>query len=346
MKALIYSPYLSVLGGGEKYIFQFASCLKKFGYQVTFGAKSLDILAKARERFGIETTEFKLIPYFPARLTLRRYDLTFVVSDGSVPFLPVGRSILLFMSPFINVNGKNFLTQSKLHFIDHILCFSQYTKKHIDREFGVESICIYPAISTKVVTLPKQNLILSVGRFATTLHQKNQEFLIDTFIKLEKKLPNWKLILTGGTERGSDALLKTLKVKAKSHNIEIKTDVDGKTLRELYAQTKLYWHAAGFGQNLAAEPEKAEHFGISIVEAMANNVVPLVFAAGGPQEIITPQSGILWHSEKELIDHTLTLAKNDVKRNHLATLARKRASFFNVDRFCRSVYALVNRSNA
>jgi glycosyltransferase involved in cell wall biosynthesis len=345
MKALIYSPYLSILGGGEQYIFQFGLCLKSFGYKVTFVTKSLDILAKAQERFGIDTRAFKLMPYFPARLTLRRYHLTLVVSDGSVPFLPVGRSILLFMSPFLDVGGRNFLTQSKLHFIDHVICFSEYSKKYIDREFGVDSLVIYPAISPQVTPTLKQNLILSVGRFATTLHQKNHQFLIDTFIKLEKKLPDWKLVLVGGTEKGSSNLLKMLKTTAAGHRIEIKTDVDNKTLGDVYAQATLYWHAAGFGRNLEAEPETAEHFGISIVEAMANGTVPLVFAAGGPKEIVTPKSGVLWHSERELIKHTLTLAKNDLKRSRLATAAKKRAAFFNVDRFCRSVYALVNKTD-
>ncbi|MBI2010525.1 MAG: glycosyltransferase [Candidatus Chisholmbacteria bacterium] len=307
-------------------------------------SKNSDILDKARARFGIDTRRFKVTPYFPARLTLRRFNITLVVSDGSIPFLPFGKSILLFMSPFTHVDGQNFLTQTKLRFINHILCFSNYTKKYIDQEFGTKSQVIYPAVSPPSSTLPKQNIILSVGRFTPMLHQKNQLFLVKTFIKFEKKLPDWKLVLVGGTEKGSDTLLKQIKTKAQGHSIDIKTDVTGKTLHHLYAQAKLYWHAAGFGQNLAASPEKAEHFGISIVEAMGNGTVPLVFAAGGPTEIVTPQSGVLWRSQAELIRHTLTLVASDSRRLRLAAAAKKRASFFNSDRFCQSVYALVNKT--
>lgn len=342
MKILIYSPYLHILGGGEQYLFQFANCFKD-NHQIFWVWKDPKILKKIQTRFQYEINNMTVLPFLPPRLRLREFDIILVVSDGSVPFLPFGKSILLFMSPFIRVNGKSVLNQLKLKFIQHIICFSKFTKKYIDSEFAVNSHLIYPAIKIQPLNLPKENLILSVGRFTTTLHQKKQEALLDAFIQLEPELPRWQLILAGGTEPGSQSLIHRLRRKARGHRVTIKTDISATLLNRLYSQAKIYWHATGFGADLRQRPQTAEHFGISIVEAMGSGAVPLVFNAGGPTEIVTEKSGRIWNSLKELKDLTLELVQNDSSRRTLAGFAQKRSKYFSKQKFCSRWHELLDQ---
>jgi len=340
MKILIYTPYLNIAGGGEQYLLNWAQCLPQ--HQITFVTKSRLDLRKAGQRFQIDTNKFKTIPFLPFRQQQKNYQLILFVSDGSIPFLPFAKSILLFMSPFPQVK-KSISNRVKLKYIDHILCFSNYTKNQIDRSLGVSAKMIYPSVNTDSIPVGKKNLIINVGRFSQSLHKKKQDKLIDAFIDLEPDLPDWKLILAGGAHPGDEQFLSQLKTKANGHRISIKTNISASALNQLYAWAKLYWHATGLEEDLGLYPQRAEHFGISIVEAMGHGCVPLVFNAGGPKEIITSQSGKTWDSLDQLKSQTLKLINNPSRFNQLAAGAVKRANYFNKKTFCKKVNELVQK---
>ncbi|OGY16729.1 MAG: hypothetical protein A2784_04560 [Candidatus Chisholmbacteria bacterium RIFCSPHIGHO2_01_FULL_48_12] len=341
MKILFYSPYLNILGGGEHHLFQFASCLGQ-NHQVYLVWPDTQVIKLAQSRFNLDLSPLKILPFLPPRFQLKEFDLLVFVSDGSIPFLPVSKSALFFMSPFQHVYGRSLINQIKLKFINQVICNSQYTKKFIDKEFGVNSRVVYPAIQLpKNLSRLKKNLILSVGRFSRTLHDKNQSALIKTFVKIEPELPGWKLVLVGGTETGSAPIISRLRQEAAGRRISIHANVSPERLRQFYAQAKLYWHATGYGYNLNHHPEKAEHFGISIVEAMSYGGVPLVFNAGGPKEIITPESGITWNNLDELEQNTLRLIHNPKLRSDYSQAARKQSGFFSQDNLCQNLNSVI-----
>ena len=93
-----------------------------------------------------------------------------------------------------------------------------------------------------------------------------------------------------GTTTGSKSAVESLRKKTAGSKIEILTDSEFETLQTYYSKAKIYWHAAGFGEDLEKHPDRAEHFGMSTVEAMSAGCVPVVFAGGGQLEIV--QSGI------------------------------------------------------
>jgi glycosyltransferase involved in cell wall biosynthesis len=96
---------------------------------------------------------------------------------------------------------------------------------------------------------------------------------------------------------------------------------DFRTLKDLYGRAKIFWSASGFGVNETKNPEKVEHFGITVVEAMSAGAVPVVYNAGGHKEIIkNGENGFLWNNIHELIKKTLEtipvkrlIAKNAVE---------------------------------
>ena len=53
-KALIVSPYLDHLGGGERYMLSVASVLETLGYQIFFGWDTLAEIANLSSMLGIE----------------------------------------------------------------------------------------------------------------------------------------------------------------------------------------------------------------------------------------------------------------------------------------------------
>ncbi len=53
-------------------------------------------------------------------------------------------------------------------------------------------------------------------------------------------------------------------------------DAPGAELADLYARASIFWHAAGLGEDAEDDPNRMEHFGISIVEAMSAGAVPVV----------------------------------------------------------------------
>ena len=342
MKILFYSPYLNILGGGEHHLLQFASCLSQDN-QVYLVWPDPQIVNQARARFDLDLSNFTVIPYLPPRFHLQEFGLLFFVSDGSIPFLPLGKSIFFFMSPFRHVHGRSLVNQTKLKFINLVICNPRYSKKFIVHEFNVNSQVVYPAVELpKAISGPKQNIILSVGRFSRTLHDKNQLTLVKAFINLESKLPDWKLVLVGGTESGSSSLVSQVRRQARGHRIDIQTDVSPLKLHQLYTQARLYWHAAGYGVDLEAHPQKAEHFGISVVEAMSYAAVPLVFNAGGPTEIVTPKSGITWDTLGELEQQTLKLIGQPQLLSAYSHSARHRAEFFKSDNLCRKLHEVLH----
>ena len=343
MKVGVFSPYLNTMGGGERYLLSVAQFFLSRKHQVNLFWPDSSILSQAQDRFGLDLSGVRVVPSDLATMGLiykfflsRNYDLLFYLSDGSIPSLFARENILHFQTPFHYTNQQTFVNKVKLRNIKLIVCNSNFTKHYIDRTYGVNAAVIYPPVDVaNFKTGKKENVILSVGRFFAPSHPKKQEVLIETFKRLvEAGLVNWKLILVGGTTLSSEQSVNELKKMSAGYPIEIITDVDFALLQKNYAQAKIYWHAAGFDENVEKFPEKAEHFGMTTVEAMAAGCVPLVFAAGGQKEIVTEGGdGFFWQTTEELCHWTKLLISDSRKLNKLSRQAISKAQMFSKERF-------------
>lgn len=354
-KALIFNPYLDTLGGGEFYSLMVGEFLLKNNYSLEIAWNNKDILDKIDSRFNLNIKnrvqinkealsilkESKNI--IQKYIFTHKYQLIFFVSDGSAPFLFAQQNWLLFQAPFQNVNGQSLLNQIKLKNIHQILCYSNFVKKFIDKEFKIDAQVVYPAIPDcffNLKPIKKENIILSVGRFDQIMNAKKQDILIEVFKKMvDKGLKGWQLVLAGGLMKKNAYFLRLQKM-IRDYPILIKTNVTFQTLFNYYQKAKIYWHAAGFGEDLDLHPERAEHFGISIVEAMACGVLPMVFKAGGPAEIIK-DNDLLWQSKQELWQKTNRLIINsDLREKKLKTL-KNYAQNFKWDSFKKQLEKLI-----
>ncbi|MBI4058841.1 glycosyltransferase family 4 protein [Candidatus Microgenomates bacterium] len=332
MRAAIYDPYLDTLGGGERYVMTVAQVLIENGWNVDVEWGEDEIKNKLENRLGIDLSKVKIVKNINKG---QGYDLVFWLSDGSVPNLSAKKNILHFQVPFHYVNGKSLFNRLKLRKINSVVCNSNFTKQFIDREYGVNSVVIYPPVDVaSFKPLKKENIILSVGRFSQLLQAKRQDVLVDTFKKMiDGGLKGWKLILAGGSDVGGKEIVENLREESAGYNIEIKENPDFNQLKNIYGKAKIFWSASGFEINEEKNPQKVEHFGITVVEAMSAGCVPIVFAAGGHREIVNGTNGYLWEDIDQLIDDTNKVIRNDKNRVILSEKALEDSNKYGYERF-------------
>jgi len=354
-KAIIFDPYLDTLGGGERYTLTFAQVLLKKGWRVDVFWDEPSVVKKAAERFGLETEGVNILPkskLFQKNLLKRfffqrKYDLLFWVSDGSVPLMFTKKNLLHFQVPFHNL--KHSLGEKlRLALVDEVICNSFFTKRVIDREYGVKGRVLYPPVSVQDFSPGrKRNIILAVGRFEETMQAKRQDVLVTVFKEMvDEGLKNWRLVLAGASlsEEADNLFLEKLKKSAAGYPVDFRVNVSFNQLKSYYSQAKIFWHAAGFGVDEEKHPEKVEHFGMTTIEAMAAGCWPLVYSAGGQKEIFAkfPQKDlVLWKTKKELSKKTVKaiklLKERKLQYNELVRWSCK----FSVDSFSQNVWKII-----
>ncbi len=312
-KALIVSPYLDHLGGGERYMLSLASVLESLGHEIYFAWDNLGEINSLAGMFGLTLSRPQLDPpvknlyitHHPLSMYLatRPYDVVVYLSDGSIPLLGGKRNILHMQVPFHGVKGRSWKNQLKKRFIHSVIVNSRFTKKIIDQEFNIDSIVLYPPVAP-IKSGSKEKIILSVGRFEPSLNTKHQDVLIQAFRELSPQLPGWKLVLAGASS--NEDWVNHLRQLADGLPIEFMVNATYHELCAMYSISSIYWHAAGYGINESKNPELTEHFGISSVEAISAGCIPLVVPSGGQKEIV-PDPSLHWTTIPELIVKTLDI---------------------------------------
>jgi glycosyltransferase involved in cell wall biosynthesis len=224
------------------------------------------------------------------------------------------------------------------------ISISQFTKIWVQQRWATQSEVIYPPVDTDFDPVEKTNTILSVGRFATEGHSKNQLEMMSAFQDLIRDgLQGWKYFCVGGLgDSRSDVeyFERVLSLGTKC-GAEVVANGKRRSLRILYEKAKIFWHAAGYGVS-QHQPELLEHFGLVTVEAMAAGCIPIVFKNGGQTEIVEHGlNGFLWNTLDELKAYTVLVAKDEALRVRLSASARARAQLFSKSRFLKQFRRLL-----
>lgn len=342
MKVGFYSPYLDTFGGGERYILTLASHLsQKENVEIFWDDGSIKAPLSKFLKIDLTRTQFKHNIFksnnISRFLATRRYDLIFILSDGSIPTTFAKKNILHFQVPFI-FKKLSKINRLKLKNYKYITANSYFTKSFIDKSFKIESHVIYPPVDIKVLEpSKKENIILSVGRFGPNqLHPKKQEVLIEVFKEIYKNKRDWKLFLVGQAKKEDQQYLRSLKKISSGVAIRILENEPREKLQQIYSKASIYWHATGFGEDERKSPQKMEHFGISTVEASASGVVPVVINHGGQKEIVTHNTnGLLWSTKTQLFEETLSLIGNKSRLKKLSLNAVKNSKRFSKELFIK-----------
>lgn len=329
MTAAIVNPYWDTMGGGERYTASFIKLLLDLDWEVSI-QWSADISQQVLARFGLDISRAK----FVKQVSPSDYSLLFWVSDGSLPTSYAKKTIIHFQFPFQGVNGGSLSNKIKSMFYIFVVN-SNFTKAVIDQEFNISSKVIYPPVDTSAFTSgKKENTIFYLGRFSNLTQQKGQTFLVQAFQSIYSKIPNWKLVLAGGLGVGTGPNdLDQLRSEARNLPIEFMLNPSFSDIKKLCARSKIFWSASGY-QADAAKLMQLEHFGITVVEAMAAGCVPIVTNLGGHKEIIDfGLNGYLWDDPNQLQHLTLDLVANKSQLTKLARNAIQKSKIFDISNF-------------
>lgn len=316
-KVALYTPYLDVLGGGEKHVLSILQVLSENNYQPFIFWNDPNIKKKINERFNLFLgdnltflpnifTEKKLI--IKKLFFLKKFDIFIYVSDGSYFFSTAKKNYVFCMVPEKKLYPNSLIDRLKT-FNFKFIANSKFTQKWLNK-WQINSVVLYPYINDQLIDLStkikKEKIILSVGRFFSQLHSKKQEIIIETFQKLKKKsafFKDFKLILIGGLkDEDKDYFNKLRKISRFDPSIIFLSNIDYNQLINWYQRAMFFWHFTGYGVDENKNPQLVEHLGIAPLEAMASGCLVFSYAAGGIKEVIIEgKNGFLFDKDQQLI---------------------------------------------
>ncbi len=318
MKIAVHIYFRPGFGGGERYLLTAAEALRSLG-DVDFIAPTPTDLAAFERQFALDLCGVRAVGRPRRRLhglrdwlAPRPYDFFFALDNHLAPVQPsLGRAGVLHLQtpPYPDPANHPLRSRLKLRTYDLVACNSEYTRRWALRygTSGLPACVLYPPVDVELYqAVAKRPMIVSVGRVFTGGHEKKDGLLIECFRELVRGgMEGWELHLAGSLRDGiaaDAAYLAELMRVAERLPVVFHVNADLAELRRLYGEASLYWHATGYGVDENAHPQFLEHFGMSVVEAMAAGTIPIVVRRGGLVEIVTDgETGFFWDEPPELV---------------------------------------------
>ncbi|MBM4436241.1 MAG: glycosyltransferase [Actinobacteria bacterium] len=222
---------------------------------------------------------------------------------------------------------------------------SAYTAYWLKRWWGIDGHVIEPpVVAPQGGGEPRGPTILTIGRFFRGGHSKKHDVMVGAFRRMcDAGLRGWRFVLAGGVgERAEDrAYLAAIQRLAQGYPIDVHPDADDTVVQRLRGQSSVYWHAAGFAEDAGRHPERFEHFGMAVAEAMAGGVPPVVYDGGGPRAYVRHrENGLRWRTADQLVELTLQLVRDAELRRRLGTRAADDVRSWSLERYEARVLAL------
>jgi glycosyltransferase involved in cell wall biosynthesis len=356
--AALYTPYRLTPGGGESYLLTLAVILAA-RYRVSIVTPHRYSSLRLRNlggELGIDLSTIRMIAE-EEFLQINNPDLMVTMGNHILPGIEGRGKINIYLCQFpFPIEAAHVHAQRS--FLDNyrmIMVYSDYVHAHVYAGLSAHHLLprpitvVYPPVQQIAGDATrKKNIILSVGRFFTGGHSKRHDALIETFKSIAFRFDEpVEFHLAGSSMPGPQEMdyLVQLVASAQGFPIHFHVNPSPEELHELYREGAAYWHGTGIGADLVAHPEKAEHFGISLVEAMSAQDVPFSLNSGGPREIITQgETGFFYDTTDELADLTLNLfeARSYERRVQVGRAAGHRALDFSRESFSRRINDLID----
>ena len=167
--------------------------------------------------------------------------------------------------------------------------------------------------------------------------------MITTFKKMvDDGLTNWTFNIVGQVQ--NQVYFEELYRMADKYPIKFHIGISFEKLQKLYSESMIYWHMTGI--TMPNEVGAQEHFGITIVEAMASGCVPICLGTGGVKEIIDDCSeGILVNDTEELNQETIALINNPKQIKEISRNAIERSKDFDEEITKKKFYSIITKTN-
>jgi glycosyltransferase involved in cell wall biosynthesis len=220
------------------------------------------------------------------------------------------------------------------------IAISAFARDWTRRRWDADCSVVHPPVDVDFAETSKDDLILSVGRFNLRARKKQLE-MMHAFAELRTAdLDGWAYSSVGGLNATPDNHLffEAIARSGAACGGSVGANLSRLELTRLLNRARIFWHAMGLDENTDLHPERAEHFGIVTVEAMAAGAVPVVINKGGQTEIVEHgRTGFLWNTVAELKSYTSLLARDRALWTRMSAAARVRAQDFRRDRFLEAM---------
>jgi glycosyltransferase involved in cell wall biosynthesis len=227
-----------------------------------------------------------------------------------------------------------------LYNYDLYITNSQFTKYWLDKIWHIEgkkTALVYPAVSpiNRLIEF-KSNFIIVCSRIEKS---KQIDILISAFLSSETLKKYFKLIIAGAIIEEHMQYINYIRSMVKNcSSIIFHENPSRNEIENYYCNSKIFWHAKGYGVNEEIDPYEMEHFGITTVEAMSAGCVPVVINKGGQKEIVeNGVNGFLWDTPEQLIERTIYLSQHDDERQILAERAVEKAKKYSLENFTKNL---------
>jgi len=184
-----------------------------------------------------------------------------------------------------------------------LLANSEFTKQAVIEAYSLNQSMVevvYPPVMIDSDTRFKNripNLVVSLGRFAPEKRQLEQ-------IKIAEKLPEFTFFIIGFSRPGNDYFEKCQKYVNQNEikNINLEPNLSFEKMEERLLQATYFLHS-----------NRNEPFGITTVQAIAKDCLPIVHDSGGQKEVV-PFQELRYKSETDAIEKFKRL--RDPSRNN------------------------------
>jgi GT2 family glycosyltransferase/glycosyltransferase involved in cell wall biosynthesis len=364
LKLALFTPYPLYPGGGERYLLSIAAALQE-RFRCTLVTP--ERYSVSRIRTVLRELDISLGEVEPVSLDdacrAAPFDLFVAMGNHVFPEVPAlgRRSIFHCQFPFPCSAEETGRLWSNLNGYDAAIVNSNFTAGHLRQAANRLGLTL-PAIDVLHPPVPQigeardgavsnspNTVILNVGRFAPFGHAKGQHVLIAEFRRLLRAtgLP-LELNMAGAVDENEEGREYFWQLTQSAHDIPVffHPNVMANDLADLYRRATIYWHATGAGEDVRVRPERFEHFGIALVEAISAGAVAVAIRYGGPEEIIEDGvNGLLISDGTQFSACTQRLLESaDIER--LARSARERAATFSFEHFAQRLAEIVSSIEA
>lgn len=205
-----------------------------------------------------------------------------------------------------------------------LLTNSEYTRKAISNAFNIEAKILYPPVDVETFqeialkSNQRDGMVLVISRIAP---DKQIENAIEVARIMRSRGIGKIMTIAGNLHYYDHQYYQQMKNMIADYDlsdyVSLQTNISFSRLIQLMQLAKVYFH-----------PRIDEHFGISIVEAMASGLVPVVSNIGGHTEFVPPK----YHF------HTLGHAADLIALAFEATNSERRAISSSTNKFSNENY--------
>ena len=200
----------------------------------------------------------------------------------------------------------------------------------VDRFFSENiDLKLLTSLKRKLNLTKKDEVIIFVGRLAK---EKNVEFLLEAQKKLIQENNNIKLIIVGD---GPD--------KEKYEDIAVNLKISDHVIftgKIPWDEIQYYYHLSDF----FVTASRSETQGLTVVEAMASSLVPLVIKDEAFEGTVTNQiNGLVFETQEEYCKDILLLIRDHNLRNQLSNQARIQSEHLSTSQFAENVLVVYER---